>query len=404
MNNSKVFFLHIPKTAGTSVREYFEWCYMPRHICAGFSEVSISEALGREGHSRRFYSGHVSFDYLDYFFHDYAWLTFLRDPVARTVSQYSNWVNLSSHQDRWLEGDGRGALSAAVVEAAALPGITEFVLAENPIIRGVSFNALTRNLISGQFPTDAFEPDFYSEAMVEEALRNLTERFAFFGITERMNDSLELLGRNFSHLPRLIERKNTTERKVCTLDETEAIQRMTRMDIALYERASDVFAQRFESSSHWPAASSAMQVLQGAFDKTGEIWANSSLVENGWGFLQEGINGLTYRWTEGGSDAPSRLLVPDAEGKRSVRIMTYGFVTRDYADGMVVSLGKTVLMRNSFRTGNYGTILEWRIPEEAPEVQQPGPYYLSILSPKTVVGEPEQQRTIGFALYKAEVI
>lgn len=404
MNNSKVFFLHIPKTAGTSIREYFEWSYPARAICSGFSEVSITEALGREGLSRRFYSGHVSFDYLDYFFHDYAWLTFLRDPVARTVSQYSNWANLSSHQERWLEGDGSDALRAAVVEATALPGIAEFVMAENPIIRGVSFNPLTRNLISGQFPTDAFEPDYYSEAMVEEAMRNLMQRFAFFGITERMGDSLELLGRNFSHLPRLIERKNTTERKVCTPEETEAIRRMTRMDMALYERASEAFAQRFDSSSHWPAASAAAQVLQGAFAKTGEIRADSSLIENGWGFLQEGLNGLAYRWSEGAGDTPSRLLVPDAEGARCVRIVTFGFVTRDYAESMVVTLGASALGLESLRTGNYGNILEWRIPQDAPEARAQGPCYLSILSPKTLVGEPAHQRNIGFALYKAEVL
>lgn len=404
MNDSKVFFLHIPKTAGTSIREYFEWFYPARSICAGFSEVSITEAIGREGLSRRFYSGHVSFDYLDYFFRDFAWLTFLRDPMARTVSQYSNWAHLDSHQDRWLEGDGSDALRSAVLEATALPGITEFVMAENPIIRGVSFNALTRNLISGQFPTDAFEPDFYSEAMVEEALRNLTQRFAFFGITERMGDSLELLGRSLSHLPRQIERKNTTERKVCTPEETAAIERMVRMDIELYRRACEVFDQRFESSSHWPSASAAVQALQGAFGKTGEIRADSSLVENGWGFLQEGLNGLPYRWSEGSSEQPARLLVPDAEGAGRVRIFTFGFVTRDYVDRMQLTLGATPLAFVSLRVGNYGNILEWRIPADAPEAQARGACHLSIVSPKAPAGAPGQERMIGFALYKAEVL
>jgi hypothetical protein len=404
MNNSKVFFLHIPKTAGTSVREYFEWYYVERTICAGFSETSISDALGREGHSRRFYSGHVSFDYLDYFFPDHDWLTFLRDPLARTVSQYSNWMDSSSHQDRWLEGDGIGALRGAVLEAVALPGITEFVMAENPIIRGVSFNPHTRNLISGQFPNDGFTPDFYSQAMVDEAFRNLTQRFAFFGITERMADSLELLGRTFSHLPRQIERKNTTARKQCTPEEVDAVQRMTRMDIELYRRACEVFAQRFETTSHWPSSAAAIQSLQGSFSRTGEIRADSSLVENGWGYLQQGENGLSYRWTEGDSDAPARLLVPDAAGAQIVRLLTYGFVTQAYVHTMVLQLGETRLVPESMRTGNYGNILAWRIPQDAPEVQSAGQRYLTIRAPKSLVSGVDQERNIGFALFKAEVL
>ncbi|MBL8335358.1 MAG: sulfotransferase family 2 domain-containing protein [Rhodoferax sp.] len=404
MNKAKVFFLHIPKTAGTSVREYFEWSYPAREICAGFSELSISEALAREGPSRRFYSGHVSFDYLDYFFPEHAWLTFLRDPLARTVSQYSNWITESMHQDRWLEGEGSDALRAAVQEATTMPGIAEFVMADNPIIRGVSFNPLTRNLISGQFPTDRFEPDFYDEALVDEALRNLTQRFAFFGITERMADSLELLGREFAHLPRRIERKNTTERKDCTPEETAAVERMIRMDTELYRRACDVFAQRVESSAHWSSTSAALQALQGAFQRNGEIRADSPVVENGWGFLQEGQNGLRYRWTEGSSEAPARLLVPDAEDCQRVRLFTFGFVTQAYADSLVVTLGDTPLALEGLRTGNYGNILSWRIPPDAPEVQRSGSTWLSVLSPKSLAGAEGQQRNIGFALFKAEVI
>ena len=183
---SVCLFLHLPKTAGTTLKTciYDEYAvedgwtrgwvrdgiyYFPY----GFRKAkrprftrAVRETLGRD--DVRAVVGHFWFGLHRLVPRPSFYVTLLRDPVERVVSLYHHLLR---------------------EEAELLDGVSLHEFVTELRLREVD-NDQTRRIAGVEPPFGAVD-----EAVLELAKRNLAERFAFVGVTERFDESLLALKR-----------------------------------------------------------------------------------------------------------------------------------------------------------------------------------------------------------------
>jgi hypothetical protein len=221
-----LLFLHIPKTAGTSLRALFSE-RIPRSQIAVLDPPISSEAreqVTKQRANLRLLMGHLYFGIDEQLglFADYV--TFLRDPVARIASF---WKHQQTHKHAEFHAEAKRGMS-----------LREFVESERTL---QTDNHMTRILIgtaeSGLL--DGSLKRIEESRYLEKALAHARSRFRFIGFMEHYEASARALGKTLdwpepaTTKPRL----NALNSTACSLDQgtIEAIRRHNALDIALYE-------------------------------------------------------------------------------------------------------------------------------------------------------------------------
>jgi len=100
MSNKKIFFLHIPKTAGTSLREIIiknygiENCYFIYSKGAGFNTLDDFKSLDKQKINKyKVFMGHVTYNTELFKDIDAEFVTFIRNPIDRIISYYQHIMN-----------------------------------------------------------------------------------------------------------------------------------------------------------------------------------------------------------------------------------------------------------------------------------------------------------------------
>lgn len=233
---SPLVFVHIPKTAGTSVRLMIERIYGTPSVftCAQF-RVSLERfrALAPAERGRyRVLAGHVAFGAHTLFPVPAATITFLRDPVERVVSLYSYARSEPTHPlyQRMTTSD---CAFRTFLHEYKLPqannGQTRFMAGDEAA--GAPFGSCTG-------------------AMLDQAKRNLAEGCRVFGLVERMDESLDMMRRslNWARLP--VGRDNVTRQRLRReqLDprDLDALHEANALDAELYRFALELFRTRLD--------------------------------------------------------------------------------------------------------------------------------------------------------------
>ncbi len=230
MTSSLLLFLHIPKTAGSTLHSVLSSQFPPDEILTIDSsdpESSVKEikALPIEDKMRiKCVRGHMPFGLHAYFPQPATYITFLRDPVDRIISHY--YYLQSSPQHYLYEVVTSKHMSLADY---ATSGISSELL-----------NGQTR-LISGyEEPTPTTE----TLALAKE---NLSKQFSFIGLTERFNDSLVLLARQFGWRNVFYVKRNVTRgrlrREEIPGKVLSQIMAQNALDWELYTFAKHMFAE-----------------------------------------------------------------------------------------------------------------------------------------------------------------
>ncbi len=232
-----VIFLHIPKTAGSTLHTLFDTRVRreaSRGIFAADLDHEAVKALASEPDAQKrkikLLRGHQPFGLHTVLPQPCSYVTVLRHPVARAISQYF-YVLKNAHNP--LHDQVRKMRS---------PG--EFV--ESGISVGMN-DGQVRWLQGGVHALGFGEvtPDH-----LEEAKRNIEEHFLCVGLTERFDDSILVLRHVLRwRTPPFYRRQNVNARKRAVADEDrERIQRHNQLDLELYEFAERLLDQQMAAA------------------------------------------------------------------------------------------------------------------------------------------------------------
>lgn len=236
-----VFFLHIPKTAGTSFLLTLENAFGSNRMLrindsAADLGAEVADILANRLADVSCLAGHVPIHLFAGALHRLRPFTLLRNPIARVFSLY-----------RFI----RRAPPLVLAEMRLLPGFSfqDFITSDAPALYSQTNDGMCRLLCGDPALTDHEAPAFLDPtlqgAMPGQAMAAL-ERMDF-GLVEHMGATLDMM-RGLWAVPHRLEEnvKNTTGQDDSEQDIDAIHQVIARNtnDIALYERASALFRAR----------------------------------------------------------------------------------------------------------------------------------------------------------------
>jgi hypothetical protein len=233
-------FLHVPKTAGSSIRTLISQNYRAANTIGFSGEPGPIEWYRNSpaAFRQQYALVHGHFPYgLHSGIDDFRYFTFLRNPVARHFSDFDFLKRYAPHP-----------MHAEILEGRVTLQDWAMIFDRHPIYR----NRITR-FISGV--GDAGAPD---EAALISAQQHICNDFAFVGLTERFDESVLVLAKRLGWRSAFYLTKNVTEGRS---QPTPAMQATAAkgldLDIRLYAFAIERFAQLPELRS--PAFSAALE-------------------------------------------------------------------------------------------------------------------------------------------------
>ncbi|MBD5627437.1 MAG: sulfotransferase family 2 domain-containing protein [Desulfovibrio sp.] len=234
-----LFFLHFPRTAGTTVDDIFAANYPAEQILKIYSQEEFKkyQYIDEAAFARiRYITGHLlltSTNPTQFYGKPVRAFTFLRDPVKRLHSEYiflKTWKN--QHLYEYLNSQDIS--------------FSQYIASTDKLLRYRGKNFMTR-CISG----DPLEKTDLA-ASLAKAKHHLEHSFLFFGLQERFMESMLLLSRQ-AELPNILHQKRNALTHAGTqapmsAKEAELAQEYNSADMELYRFAQELFARRIEQA------------------------------------------------------------------------------------------------------------------------------------------------------------
>ena len=232
MDREALIFLHIPKTAGTTLNRIIEWQYNPVSIFT-VDPHRIRATVARfktfsEQRRRRFrvVRGHLIYGIHEFLPQGATYITMLREPVARVLSTYAFILRRPLHPLHRKLKAGR--------------------LGVEDLVRMTPHRQnLQCRFISGIGPGGICD-----ERALEVAKENLTCAFRVVGLCERFQESLCLMMASFGwKVPFYTNRKVTKSRPSFEPHVIDMIREYNRLDFDLYDFARRLFEENLRRNA-----------------------------------------------------------------------------------------------------------------------------------------------------------
>lgn len=219
MSQRKLIFLHVPKTAGTSLVKLLNKKYRAQHIA--YIHGNDAQALNRAvAEGKKFIHGHFTFKMLPEVPADFFKITLLRDPVHRVISRYVHMA----HAD----------------EAALKEEFSQYVDFEDYLQSAYAQNFQCQMLADKLF-TEVDESE-----LLTLALENLG-KLDWVAPSEKLNEAAQDLQKRLGFKVRQIGKDNTRSSPQMWNDlydqYSQQIAAINRLDQQLYEAG----VQKFEA-------------------------------------------------------------------------------------------------------------------------------------------------------------
>ena len=231
MDDKAVIFLHIPKTAGTTLNRIIEWQYNPLAIFTmdpyriRATPERLQKLSERRRRSLRMVRGHLYYGVHEFLPQGATYFTMLREPVARFFSSYY------FIQRRPLHPMHRKVTTERI-------GVEDFIRL-TPRRQN-----LQCSLISG-IKNDGSS----DERMLEVAKENLAKSFSVIGLAERFEESLVLMAQAYDwEIPFYENRKVSKTRPKVDPAAVEMIREHNRLDLELYDFGKSLFEESLQQN------------------------------------------------------------------------------------------------------------------------------------------------------------
>jgi hypothetical protein len=219
-DKASLIFLHVPKTAGTTVRAIIERQYPPSEVYAiyegsravGHHSMADLKALPEaEKKKIKVYAGHVSYGLHELIPQPVHYYAMLRDPVDRIISYYHHTMH---HNPKF----GANKIS-----------LMKFFARKDPMLH----NQQTQIISGIKAP-----PGACSDEMLWTAIDNINDQFCAVGITEMFDESILLLRKAMAwDLPEYVHENVSVDRPARDFfseAEINLIKKNNQLDIMLY--------------------------------------------------------------------------------------------------------------------------------------------------------------------------
>jgi hypothetical protein len=290
-----LFFMHIPKTAGMSMRLYLREQYDVRDVCPALRWHGL---LGREHElaSFRLVLGHFRYNLRQLLAANARMLVMLRDPLRRTVSALQH-----------LQRDPDFNLSHTLAK-----GLSLSQMIRHPVLMGSQSNVQARFLCASRSPGDVsaylkqeLQQNPKADAGDREAPPRLQlaqdrlEQIEFVGLTENIGAIVSAMAQamNFHpplYFPFINENPNRADPLQDLSDEDLAILRAhNEIDLEIYNYAKRLIERRaFGRDMRQLVHGGVYATPPGSF----EIPVGGIIPGSGW-YTPEQNNGRSWRWT-----------------------------------------------------------------------------------------------------------
>jgi hypothetical protein len=232
-----VVFVHIPKTAGTSFTQYL------KNGLLGAADGPIPDRRI----TKELFCGHEYLRLSHSRINHAYFVTFLRDPIDRTISQYRSLRNPSNYEPNWR--DQISKVQVAALEFCQSATFREFINSHDKAVLGHIVNPQTRMLSDHRVADeDLMDRSIPKRHVLSSACKNLVKKINFLGIYEMIDTSLMMFEKEtgvngtLSHL----NRSETFDVNL-TSNDLARLCDLLDMDFQLYDFGLRVFASRIGS-------------------------------------------------------------------------------------------------------------------------------------------------------------
>lgn len=229
-DNEVLVFIHIPKTAGTSLGSLLQSHFSPSEVLqAPIDIIEANDEPSKFLSSYRLINGHNPYRIEAYLRKDPVFITMLRNPIERTISAYYHAQHDKEHDFHQLALDHN---------------LESYLKLE--VVRNAGSNIMSRYLFN--------DAPWYE---ISEHMPTVKQRIVdmrFIGITEFFDESVILLNhimgwQNKESTPRLNIGKHNILRQDIPKHVLNSIRDMNRVDLEIYQFAKQHFLEQYRQFS-----------------------------------------------------------------------------------------------------------------------------------------------------------
>jgi sulfotransferase famil protein len=270
-----ILFHHIPKTAGSTFRAILENLFVENEVCPAEIPEELESLTNKELDKFKLFAGHFSYEITEGLLLENIWVTFLRNPIDRVVSYYYNLIVPERMPDTWVKRFSERADWQEFLEEIRKMSLYEFILSENEKATKITANRQTQAFLPDNVRLGVKDWSVHNVEYIELAKHNLRERFAFVGIQEYFDLSLDLFSMTFSLNPIHAEpyttnlniKKNREEGYEVEPYALALIKEKNTMDIELYEYAKELFFERMHIINRKVVVNNHMHLMNNIHNK-----------------------------------------------------------------------------------------------------------------------------------------
>lgn len=229
-------FVHIPKTAGTSVRNLFIEIFSEELISPSFPVTVLDSDKAKELNKYKIICGHISMTDVERYFPNRKLITFLRNPIDRCLSIYGFFRQQSDIPLIHLDQIRNENISSEAISIAKQLNVNDFFNSTHPHILQNINNRMTRQIgYSARFEDCGHLSD---DVVLARAKSNLSKYF-HVGLYENLENDIEemcvKLGIDKStKLPELNKTSNPIRSNEISDELRDRISKLNRLDVELY--------------------------------------------------------------------------------------------------------------------------------------------------------------------------